>query len=55
MNIYEICLTLKSERFILRLFQAENCNDLLKVYRDKNALPFFDSDNCNEDNFYYAT
>lgn len=40
MNIYETCPTLKSERFILRLFQDEDCNDLLKVYSDKNALPF---------------
>ena len=55
MNIYETCPTLKSERFILRLFQDEDCNDLLKVYSDKNALPFFNSDNCDGDNFYYAT
>lgn len=31
MNIYETCPILKSERFILRLFQDEDCNDLLKV------------------------
>lgn len=55
MNIYETCPALKSERFILRLFQDEDCNDLLKVYSDKNALPFFNSDNCDGDNFYYAT
>ena len=46
---------LNNERFILRLFQDEDCNDLLKVYSDKNALPFFNSDNCDGDNFYYAT
>lgn len=28
---------------------------MLKVYSDKNALPFFNSDNCEGDNFYYAT
>ena len=28
---------------------------MLKVYSDKNALPFFNSDNCDGDNFYYAT
>lgn len=55
MNIYETCSTLECERFILRLFQDEDCNDLLKVYRDKNALPFFNSDNCDGDNFYYTT
>ena len=55
MNIYETCPVLENERFVIRLFQKEDCDDLLKVYSDKNALPFFNSDNCNGDNFYYAT
>lgn len=55
MNIYETCPTLENDRFLLRLFSTEDCDDLLKVYSDKNALPFFNSDNCNGDNFYYAT
>ena len=55
MNIYETCPVLESEHFTLRLFQDEDCADLLKVYSDKNALPFFNSDNCDGDNFYYAT
>ena len=55
MNIYHTCPTLESEKFIFRLFQDEDCDDLLKVYSDKNALPFFNSDNCDGDNFYYAT
>lgn len=55
MTIYESCPVLESETFILRLFQAEDCDDLLTVYSDKNALPFFNSDNCDGDNFYYAT
>ena len=25
------------------------------MYSDKNALPFFNSDNCDGDNFYYST
>ena len=25
----------------------------VNVYGDKNALPFFNSDNCHGDNFYY--
>ena len=41
MNIYETCPTLESERFILRLFEDYDCDDLLAVYSDKNALPFF--------------
>ena len=55
MNIYSACPTLESENFIVRLLRDEDCGDLLKVYSDKNALPFFNSDNCNGDNFYYAT
>lgn len=55
MNIYETCPTLESEKFIIRLFEDGDCDDLLKVYGDKNALPFFNSDNCDGDNFYYAT
>ena len=55
MDIYRRCPTLESEKFIFRLVQDEDCDDLLKVYSDKNALPFFNSDNCNGDNFYYAT
>ena len=55
MNIYETCPVLESEKFIIRLFQDDDCDDLLKVYSDKNALPFFNSDNCDGDNFYYST
>lgn len=55
MNIYKSCPTLESERFTIRLFEDADCNDLLKVYSDKNALPFLNSDNCDGDNFYYST
>ena len=55
MNIYEKCPVLENEKFIIRLFENKDCDDLLKVYSDKNALPFFNSDNCDGDNFYYAT
>ena len=52
MNIYENCPVLENEKFIIRLFKNEDCDDLLEVYSDKNALPFFNSDNCDGDNFY---
>lgn len=55
MNIYENCPVLENEKFIIRLFKNEDCDDLLEVYSDKNALPFFNSVNCDGDNFYYAT
>lgn len=45
----------ENARFVIRLLKDEDCDDLLKVYSDKNALPFFNSDNCDGDNFYYAT
>ena len=55
MDIYSACPVLESEKFIVRLLRDEDAADLLTVYSDKNALPFFNSDNCNGDNFYYAT
>ena len=55
MNIYEACPVLENGRFLLRAVKDADRDDLLKVYSDKNALPFFNSDNCDGDNFYYAT
>ena len=55
MNIYKTCPVLENEEFLLRLFDSKDCDDLLKVYSDKKALPFFNSDNCDGDNFYYPT
>ena len=55
MNIYETCPTLESEKYILRSVKDTDCDDLLTVYSDKRALPFFNSDNCDGDNFYYDT
>lgn len=55
MNIYENCPVLENDKFLLRLVRNKDSNDLLKVYSDRNALPFFNSDNCDGDNFYYTT
>ena len=55
MNIYENCPELKSEHYLLRLTGMEDLEELLSVYSDRNALPFFNSDNCHGDNFYYTT
>ena len=54
-NVYEECPKFENERWLLRLVEKSNVDDLLKVYGDKNALPFFNSDNCDGDNFYYHT
>ena len=40
---------------MLRPACKEDSVQLLKIYSDKNALPFFNSDNCHGDNFYYPT
>ena len=54
-DVYEFCPELENEKFVLRLIEDNDCDDLLKVYSDKNAVPFFNGDNCNGDDFYYAT
>lgn len=52
MNIYETCPVLENERFIIRLIEAGDAEDLTHVYCDKSSLPFFNSDNCHGSNFY---
>ena len=54
-NVYEYCPKFENEKFLLRLISAEDTEDLLKVYSDTDAVPFFNSDNCNGDDFYYKT
>ena len=54
-NVYEECPVLENERWRLHLIEKSDAEDLLNVYSDKNALPFFNSDNCDGDNFYYPT
>lgn len=39
----------------MRYVISEDCTDLLKVYSDKASVPFFNSDNCGGDDFYYTT
>ena len=53
--IYQNCPHPADERWLLRPVEAEDAAALLKVYGDRNALPFFNSDNCHGDNFYYNT
>ena len=54
-NVYEECPKFENERWLLRLVEKSDVDDLIKVYGDKNALPFFNSDNCDGDIFYYDT
>lgn len=55
MDIYEKCPVLENDNFIVRLLEENDVDDLLSIYGDKYALPFFNSDNCNGSNFYCAT
>lgn len=52
LDVYKNCPTLENEKFLLRLIEEKDATDLLKVYSDKMALPFFNSDNCHGSNFY---
>lgn len=53
--VYDNCPVFENENFKLRLIEENDATDLLSVYSDKFALPFFNSDNCNGSNFYCAT
>ena len=52
-DVYKSCPAFENDRFLLRFSQLDDASDLVNVYSDKNALPFFNSDNCHGDNFYY--
>lgn len=54
-NVYECCPQYEDESYVLRLVRPEDKKDLLKVYSDKKAVLFFNSDNCGGDDFYYTT
>lgn len=54
-DVYEYCPTFENDRFLVRLISTEDTADLLEVYSDAAAVPFFNSDNCNGDDFYYKT
>lgn len=55
MDIYEKCPVLENDNYVIRLIEENDVDDLMNVYGDKSALPFFNSDNCNGSNFYCTT
>jgi len=55
MGVYEVCPVLKSQRFTLRLVEMADAAGLLEVYSDEKAVPLFNGDNCNGDDFHYTT
>lgn len=54
-DVYEVCPVYEDEKYRLRLVEPGDLQDLLKVYSDPMAVPFFNGDNCNGDTFYYPT
>ena len=54
-SVYVSCPEFENKRFNLRFISIDDCDDLLKVYSDKKAVPLFNSDNCGGDDFYYNT
>lgn len=55
MNPYENCPVFENENYLLRLVCIADAQELLKVYSDEKAVPFFNSDNCDGDDFHYTT
>lgn len=55
MSVYDSCPELCDDAYLIRLIEPRDAEDLLAVYSDKLALPFFNSDNCHGANFYCST
>ncbi|BDC92169.1 hypothetical protein [Treponema bryantii] len=51
--VYEEVPLFENNDYLLHFVTPEDTKDLLKLYSDKNALPFFNSDNCHGDSFAY--
>ena len=54
MNVYQSCPFFVTPQFTLRLVRRSDAPGLLKVYSDKQAQHYFNSDNCTSD-FRYST
>lgn len=54
-DIYKTCPESENSHYLVRITRAEDRADLLKVYSDEKAVPLFNSDNCNGDDFHYTT
>lgn len=53
-SVYDSCPVFITQRFYVRPVRREDAPGLLKVYGDKVAQAYFNSDNCTSD-FRYAT
>lgn len=53
--VYENPPRLENELVLLRPVTAEDAPALLSCYGDAHAVPYFNSDHCNGDDFHYTT
>lgn len=54
-NPYEKCPVYENETYLLRFVEDSDAPDLLLVYSDEKAVPLFNSDNCDGDDFHYTS
>ena len=47
--------SIEGENYLVRKLEALDASDLLSVYSDEKAVPLFNSDNCNGDDFHYMS
>lgn len=54
-NIYEECPIYINKIITLRQTNMNDAEELLECYSDEKAVTFFNSDNCDGDDFHYTT
>jgi ribosomal-protein-alanine N-acetyltransferase len=54
-DVYAECPSYEKNLITLRQTNRDDAKELLSCYSDEMSVPFFNSDNCHGDNFYYTT
>jgi RimJ/RimL family protein N-acetyltransferase len=52
-NVYKKCPVYQTEHVTLRKTEMDDAEELLWCYSDEKSVPFFNSDNCDGDDFHY--
>ncbi len=55
LDVYTHCPVLIGPNLILKQVEMVDAEELLLCYSDEKALPFFNADNCDGDDFHYTT
>lgn len=55
LDVYTHCPVLTGPNLTLKQVEMVDAEELLLCYSDEKALPFFNADNCNGDDFHYTT